>query len=445
MAVAAVGAWLESTKPPIDDLARETDRIETRKPSSDGDALVLAAYQRAATQLPAMRLLVRESMEGVSDLELFYDGDSMIREEYGGSPRIYGKGFMAEQRRLLNSLVWVVTEQSGELAAEGVIRATSFGPVNCVAGWESLGTEVLIGRTTRHVRCTWKTSGGGTSETHFWIDLETGLPLRTASPVATAYGQSAVPMYIDIVELEIGPQPESLFALEGGAMSEAEYECAAGIAPCSSAVPTELPPPASTQPAGPVLTPPPAPGPANPPADLDTFVAEVQAAYERTEPVEIRIEPPTEGFVPTRWLRDGLGNHRVEYGHWDEDGYQGAIWLFIDGHAYEKDPAGGKPWREWSYFEGFFMQPTFGLPDGCGFGWTYLGDDLVLDRPAAHVSCGLQEYWIDREWMLVTRAHDHDPFVGDSPSAGLSQVISVTFGPQPAELFVAPSPDEVWR
>ena len=81
----------------------------------------------------------------------------------------------------------------------------------------------------------------------------------------------------------------------------------------------------------------------------------------------------------------------------------------------------------------------------CGIGWIYIGDDLVLDHRAAHIACGFQEFWIDREWLLVTRAHSHDPMLGDDPGAGLSLVVSVSLKPQPAELFAPPAPESVWK
>lgn len=405
--------------------------------NDDPDAFVLAAYEQVATELPPMRLVIRESMEGVLDLVLFYDGDRTIREEYGDATTVFGSDFVALRQPDVPGQPWVVTEQAlvpGIEQVERVLHAVGFGgPTNCATGWESLGTEVLIGRSTRHVRCVAEPATGATTENHLWIDLQTGLPLRMASPFNSGL------TYVYVAELEIGPQPASLFQLDGETIPTVDPPWDyTGPAPCRA------------QPAaGPLVTPPPAPAPAVAPADLDAFVAQAHAAYEGLEAVEI-VSTSSGAAAPTpwtidRWLRDGRGNYRTQHGCDPGDGFQWSGWLASGGRLFESAHRDGKPWREWPRHKGPVFPPTFGLPTGCGIGWRYLGDDLVLGRAAAHLVCGHQEFWIDREWMLVTRAHDHDPLLGDDAAAGVSEVVSVTFGPQPAELFAVPSPDEVWR
>lgn len=436
IAVAAIAGALRESQEQKIDLTRGTK----------ADAFVLALYERVTTELPALRLVLRD-MTG--DTTYYYDGDGILREEVNGLPSLFGDDFTAYQQELDGGTVWVVSEVPAEPALQRLLQMLWSGPTNCVTGWETIETIELIGRMTRHVRCSVPDVEFGVQERHLWIDVEAGLPLRTGTPsFQVDENGSSVPLglaFRDVVELEIGPQPQELFALDE-AMSQAEFECATtGV--CPSTGPAEPTPPGSVPPAGPVVTPPPAPGPAVAPADIDAFVGAVHQAYSAGMPVELRIAPaagPFGGWGFVRWQRDGLGGYRAVFANPNEDGSE-VVWLLAEGRTYEEDPAGDKPWREWDGWSAPLHPPTFGLPTACGVGWTYLGDDLVLGRRAAHIACGLQEFWIDREWLLVTRAHDHDPLLGEDPAAGLSEVTSVTFGPQPAELFVPPSPDEVWR
>jgi hypothetical protein len=170
----------------------------------------------------------------------------------------------------------------------------------------------------------------------------------------------------------------------------------------------------------------------------------VLTGYESGGPIDLVVDSaPTIGTHIWRWRRDGSGNERAEIDDDPLDALPGFSFLKTGGRMYEEDGKGPGVWRDWGPNFGS-RRPTMMLPAGCGIGWSYHGDDLVLGRPAAHLVCGFQEFWIDREWLLVTRAHDHDPLLGDDPAVGLSQVISVNFDPQPAELFSPPPPDEIW-
>ena len=417
--VAAVaGAWL-----------RAQDQAEDLSRSTEVDAFVLESY-RGLTGLPAFRLAVREGLVDTPDAvtHYSYDGVGLLREESGGRVLLSSRDFTAWQESVASKRVWVLGDGDGHAIAQLEGRLW-VGPTNCATGWESLGTAELIGRSTRHVRCTTVDARQGTLEFQLWIDIESGLPMRTRS------GSH----YQDVTLLEFGPQATDQFVLEGEAISSDEFACATeGL--CASPGPSP-----SEAPATAVASPPPAPDIGVAPADLDAFVADVHAAYERTEPVDIRLDmsPELPLLDLAQWQRDGLGNYRAV----QDAGQPAIVWLTIDGHSYETDPRpDGRVWRDWGQPTRYGTSaPIMGLPTGCGFGWTYLGDDLVLDRPAAHIGCGLQEFWIDREWMLVTRAHDHDPMLGDNPGAGLSRVISVSSAPQPAELFAPPSTDSIWQ
>jgi dipeptidyl aminopeptidase/acylaminoacyl peptidase len=85
-----------------------------------------------------------------------------------------------------------------------------------------VAVEYLLGRPTHHVAC---------PDADLWVDIETGLILRTRGPVVDDVG-SVVPgafRTIEVTALEFGDQPYSLFELrqpQGVArMSEGEYEC----------------------------------------------------------------------------------------------------------------------------------------------------------------------------------------------------------------------------
>ena len=429
--VAVPGAWL-----------RSQDRSEDVARSNEVDTFVLASYERL-TKLPAFRLVMKESLDGTSETEYFYDGVGALREEYGSSSKLFTRDYSAQRDG--DTGIWVLEDDNGHPLA-ALVDGLAGGPTDCAAGWESLETIELIGRPTRHVRCMTADARLGPLEFHLWIDIAIGLPLRAGSPMAgpdeTGAMVSMGTLYRDVVELEFAPQPADLFILDGETMSGPEYLCATE-GRCAS------PRPAESGPAMPVVSPPPAPEPGDAPADLDAFVAEVHAAYERAAPVEIRLDIGRElpGSNTTEWRRDGLGNYQAVREYDPSDEYPPVVWLTVGGHSYEMDPRpDGRVWRDWGPSSRYgTTSPTMGLPNGCGVGWRYLGDDLVLDRPAAHIACGFQEFWIDRTWMFVTRAQDHDPLLGDDPRVGLGQVLSVTFEQQPAELFAPPSPESIWR
>ena len=84
------------------------------------------------------------------------------------------------------------------------------------------------------------------------------------------------------------------------------------------------------------------------------------------------------------------------------------------------------------------------LPEVCDTGWSHVGVDLVLDRPADHVRCASDtsdpDYWIDRETHLVVRKQG---VTDERYGTWISAVTGLEFGPQPDELFQLPPGAEV--
>lgn len=105
-----------------------------------------------------------------------------------------------------------------------------FGGTECMnmddgsatASWRYVGIEYLLGRPTHHVAC---------PGADLWVDIETGLILRTRGPVLDDAGNIVPRAFrtIEVTALEFGDQPPHLFEFvqpDGVArMSEAEYEC----------------------------------------------------------------------------------------------------------------------------------------------------------------------------------------------------------------------------
>jgi hypothetical protein len=404
----------------------------------EGDTFVAGAYERFWNP-PPFQLVLNETMaDGSSQAYLYYWDGQVLRTHSGGWQIIDGPDFSASREQLEGHAVWVVRKHEPSIPFGQLIIFPA--RPNCITGWEQIEVVDVIGRKTRHVRCASTLRNGQRFDLDFWIDVASGLPLRTTS---TTYRSSTsatgfVEHEVQVTELTFGPQDPDLFVPSGETISGEAFDCATGV---ECATPRPLATPRSSVP---IVTPPPAPN-GEPPADLTAYVAEVRTGYESGPPVDILINPAPASISIREWRRDGLGSFRYELDHDPLDEYGPVSWIVTGGRAYEWDPRSDADWRVWDKTPHPPELPTFDLPAGCGLGWSYRGDDLVLGRPAAHLACGFQEFWIDREWKLVTRAHDHDPAFGDDPGAGLSQVIAVTFGPQPAELFASPAPDNVWR
>ena len=67
---------------------------------------------------------------------------------------------------------------------------------------------------------------------------------------------------------------------------------------------------------------------------------------------------------------------------------------------------------------------------------------MVMGRPAHHLVCGLDEFWVDDGWRLVVRTQtDPDAL---STTTSVDEVVEVTFAEQPAGLFELPEGADVF-
>ncbi len=79
-------------------------------------------------------------------------------------------------------------------------------------------------------------------------------------------------------------------------------------------------------------------------------------------------------------------------------------------------------------------------------GWTYVGTEAVMGRPTEHLACAGGDIWIDVETRLILRSRGpardeaYQPIPGSSRT---TEVTSLVFGEQPADLFALTPPPGV--
>lgn len=419
---AAVGAFLQwQRREAVPDLSLE--------PPDDLAAYMADAYL-GILDLPALRIVM-------SDGDIWYhDGAGTVRQDRplagaNGVTWIYTRSATVEVQRDLRPPTWVVGQPGGvDPRAQIVLSPPCCGlSPECVAGWRYVGLEYVVGRPTHHVSCGFD----------LWMDVALGIPIRgrtePASPPPSADGSAPSPAATEwsVVAVEVGPQPAALFAdnPDGLAvMSQEEFFCSMNDE-CTSPQPTAAP--RSFAPAHAAIA-------MDPPTDLAAFVADVEAHQRDLPALELLLEsytsPPTDQErIRHRW--DGNGSSRDDLftaGGWE------VAWLNIHGRAYEFF---GGTWHD--YGPGDEDRSTgwaLSLPDVCEPGWEHRGFDTVLDRPAHHLVCGLEEFWVDDGWRLVVRTQ-HDPEALET-RALVQEIIEVTFAPQPADLFVLPEGADVF-
>jgi len=413
---AGVGAWLESQR-------RTLDLLSLERPA-DLDAYVVGTYQ-GLVDLPALSITIVQ-VEGTK-ARYYYDGTGTIRHDLYTSPsdtrpseyRIFSEDQMAERADLGGRPVWLVHGQQGNPLAE-IAAATGLN-TTCETPWEYVALEYLIGRSTQHVAC-------GASE--MWIDVEVGVPLRSIP----LHADDVSPMTIEVLEIEVGPQPPELFLPPAGltAMGDAEYDCAIDPA-CESPAPAT-----PTLSARPIVRPPPAPGDYTAPPDLTAFVAKVLATYSALPALEMRVEQ-VGGPGQTRHTRhfyDGFGRHRAEV----DRGPDQTSSVFVDTGrgSYVSDGLTDDGRTIWSVGATILeaRPPNFGIGQPCLEDWEHRGFDLVNDRPTHHLACGQAEYWVDREWLFVVRSQKKPDVLAYHTT--VTQLTELRFVQPPAELFELP-------
>lgn len=418
---AAVGAILEwQRREAVPDLSLERP--------DDLDVFVTNAYL-GLLDLPPLKIVM-------SDGDVWYhDGSGTVRQDRG-SPGENGVYWIWSRTRSVEVQAgrWVVSGPSDVDPRVEIVRSMACCGVTpeCAAGWTYVGLEEVIGRPTHHLSCGFE----------LWFDVEHGLPLRaiseTAPPPSTASGPdpTAATNQSSVVSLEIGPQSAALFLEnpDGLPVLTTEQQICAADDACDS--------PAPSLPTVAELVPPKADGSVEPVTDVSALVADVHKHYLGLPALTMVIEgsssPPSSSTWRSRYLWDGHGRSRDESlvnGAWE------VSWLHIDGRAYEffagrwhdYGPAGGD-------VQGYEL--PIGLPTTCEPGWAYRGVDVIADRPAHHLVCGLDEYWVDNGWQLVTRVqHTPDAL---SLTTSIEQVLEVTFEAHPADLFELPPAADVF-
>lgn len=285
-------------------------------------------------------------------------------------------------------------------------------------GWKYLGSEYVAGRPTHHVAC----------GDELWIDTESRTTLRSRGAGLT----------IEATEVEFGQPPAELFELrqpQGVAtISDDDYACSTD--PYCSAPPR------------PVVTPPPAPGNMKAPADLDALVAAALVADKDLPAYEVVVENWSAKYPgSSSHLRyDGAGRYRVEQTFEETPDppsitlrgpdYQYSTELTTDGVVFWRRTTLNEDSRRISY--------PLRLPDQCARGWTFVGVDLVHDRPADHLTCpgvfGPDGYWIDRETHLVLRIQILQE---ERSGTSVEEVAELRLVDQPAEFFELPKDADV--
>lgn len=414
-AIAGVGALLQP-KPVIEQLSLEQP--------ADLDGYVTAAYEGLVT-LPALSITILE-VEGTK-VRFTYNGAGILRLDHYFSPndaepglfRLYTDGVMAEETDLNGESIWLQYLGQGNPLNE-IAMATGLN-ATCPTPFEYIALEYLINRPTHHVQC------GGSS---MWMDIETGLPLRSIN----AQEQSGGPtIEFTVLELVVGPQPAELFVPPAGlvVMNDLEFNCAQD--PACVAPPT----PAPTSP--PLVRPDPAPGDYPVPADLDAFIAEVLERYDEAPALEMLVAGSAgRPDVQRRFFYDGSGRLREEYIF--DPNEPPTVYLRDGDRSYESyglTEDGRSIWQDLGPAADVEVPELGGLSQACRSGWEHVGFDLIMDRPAHHIVCRYREVWIDREWLFVTRAQTNpDPLSNDTY---VSEVLELQFVAQPADLFELPA------
>ena len=117
-----------------------------------------------------------------------------------------------------------------------------------------------------------------------------------------------------------------------------------------------------------------------------------------------------------------------------------AVWV-VQEQAISEDP------RVFVYAElqgtAMAVEPGCGSATDVGNGWTYVGVEKVLDRPAYHITCGAGDLWLDTETRLILRSRGGAVDGTGRAVPGSSTTLEVTelaFGEPPARLFDLATP-----
>jgi len=249
---AVAGALRLFDRSPLQDLSLD--------PPADVPAYVDAIGGRLR-ELPPMAVTTIEN--GTNKGRTFIDRSGAVRfEHYIGADatepdtvRILNGGRLAELTYVDSEKVWIdqpdaisedprvflLADMTPNLARGST--CTNLDDGSAAAGWQFVATEELIGRPTHHVRC---------EDGDLWIDIGTGMILRTRGPMVDDTGEVHQGLFrtIEVTAIDFGDQPSSLFEFEPPQgvrqMSGQEYSCSQDRSCGASPAPLYTPPPGSS-------------------------------------------------------------------------------------------------------------------------------------------------------------------------------------------------------
>ncbi|HEX5823547.1 MAG TPA: hypothetical protein VFY18_03715 [Candidatus Limnocylindrales bacterium] len=427
-------------------------------------ALLEQQRPRSIDPPPDLAAYIDGAYRGLADLPAF----EMVGLEQGDRHRIHsnGRGTIRDERFSVNltrivskdHVVELGLDQNGsptlvDSGTSGIVPGLEIGRYmsltqTCETPPVYLDLAVVIGRPTHHVRC-------GPRE--YWLDVDTRLVLRSAVASSTdpprrassaghdSSGPSPAALADwEVTDLRIGPQPDELFAFappSGYAVVRFDDPACmfVGFATCTA-------PNASPASPEPYRTPVPVAGPDQVPADLDGLLASVEQAYAAVPALELVIQSSAnrrgESTVFGQTSRshhwaDGAGRFRTQLSDSDNTIYittGGHIWI-----SYHEDN-GSTVWRDNTGVfadHGGVGDIQFDFHRDCAAGWQWIGTELVVQRPAVHLACGPEDFWVDVERRLVVRreVRPSDPL---ELVTSIDEVVELRVGPQPGDLFELP-------
>ena len=435
VAAAVVGTLLRRNEPV---------RITT-DPAVNAPGFVAEAFA-AHRVLPPMTVVARmwDVAEGPVDTQRFYINSlGHLRHECCDGTVIIIGGARAGSTNEdgTGNRIWLLGSagESDALPAFELAMYSGFRTPDCKGVWRYVGTELVMDRPAHHLACPQEAVGDvALPDLELWLDAELGITLHSKTwgiqmdennEPASPYGSE-----VAVESIVFGEPDPALFEPPPNlrVITMAEYNCQYDPSSCGPATaPPATPGPATTAAPGPDIK--------NPP-DVAALVAATLESYAGSP--EMAVYTESRGSLDGEWRRftDGTGRFREEW-HFDPSSpanptvYIGTpegvfeSWYQDDGTTEWRQMQGGGPALSPAFL-------TLGLPASCAAGWTYLGLDLLLGAEAWHIACERQEYWIDRDRLLVLR-HAVEPDA--LHTTGESQtVLHIEIGPQPDALFELP-------
>jgi hypothetical protein len=424
---------------------RKNDPVRiTADPAVDAPAFVEEAFA-AHRVLPPMTLVARmaDVEEGGSvDVQRFYvDSSGRLRHECcdGTIIIIGGPGSGSTNQDEAGNPIWLLGSAGDPEALPGYELATysGFQSPACQGGWRYVGPDLVIERPAHHLACPQAPQGDvELPDLELWLDAELGITLRSATwgiqldennePLAPFGSEMAVSSIV------LGEPDPALFEAPPTlrAMTMAEYNCQFDPPSCEASAPPEPPQPV-TSPEGSL--------PPGAPPDIPAIVAATLNSYAGAPGAEIVIEDRAFfGGIVHRYI-DPAGSLREERSDTVDDP-QPVVTLWIPEGMYETWHLddGTTEWRRLGDVHVPASADAFalGLPSTCDRGWTFRGVDVLLGAAAWHIACGPQEFWIDRERLLVVRTLVQRDAL--HPGEDVRTVLFIEIAPQPTTLFELP-------